>query len=93
MNYTDAVRRLEELFRRKLAEQRTEVSTRDQARVDRGEILEAVLELGEEDAIALAEAVLSPPEWYVVDSLYSAERGLLAIWFTDASGWRRLQGS
>jgi hypothetical protein len=92
MNYADARRRLEELFRRKLAKERAEEPSRDEAQVTRGEILEAVPELSEERAIALANIVLLPPNWYVLSRREPPERGLLAIWFTDASGWRRLRG-
>jgi hypothetical protein len=93
MNDDDAQRRLEELFRRKLAEERAKEPSRDEAGVTRDEILDAVPEvMSEERAITLASIVLLPPNWYVLSRRASHEKGLLAIWFTDAFGWRRLRG-
>ena len=90
MNYGDEQRRLYELFQRMLKAARTE--GREKAEVHRSAIINALPELGEEEAVRKAVRelqtswIVEPRDWvWTRNGTY-----FKGAWFTDAEGYHRL---
>jgi hypothetical protein len=90
MHYGDVPQRLYELFQRMLKAARTK--GREKAEVHRSDIINALSELGEEEAVreAVRELqtswIVEPRDWvWTRNGTY-----FKGAWFTDAAGYHRL---